>query len=180
MGESIFLSIFVSFLLHLALAWSFGRLNFFEVIHRQQDGAEPVFIAQATTEKMAPHEYKNGQRTRPGLNSLAIRDKANEPMNRSSGGNHPRISTLSSEEVQKQGNLLPSYPTVAVEQGWQGTVRLKLKLSPEGWVTQSEIVESSGYPVLDKTALEASKDWKFKLAPTIQTIIAPIKFMIES
>lgn len=84
------------------------------------------------------------------------------------------------QDIVKNGNRLPKYPQQALEQGVQGTVLLKLTLSPNGDVFQSEVVESSGSPLLDLAAFSASKTWKFKVGLPVKKIIAPIKFVIES
>ena len=41
------------------------------------------------------------------------------------------------------------YPSIAIMNGWQGTVRTRLSISTEGRVTSCQIVKSSGSPILD-------------------------------
>lgn len=84
------------------------------------------------------------------------------------------------EEIVRNGNTLPKYPQQALERGIQGTVLLKLTLSVDGEVSQSEVIESSGSPLLDLAAFSASKSWTFKVHPPVKKIIAPIRFVIES
>lgn len=54
----------------------------------------------------------------------------------------------------------PPYPKIAVEQGQQGSVTLLITVDDAGKITQVEIKESSGSPLLDRTALEwVKKHW---------------------
>lgn len=46
------------------------------------------------------------------------------------------------------------YPTIARRRGWQGTVVLQLRIGADGQVSDLQVNASSGYPVLDRAALE--------------------------
>ncbi len=48
-----------------------------------------------------------------------------------------------------------SYPRIARERGIEGLVRLRFMLAPSGSVEKIEIVQSSGYEVLDKASIGA-------------------------
>ena len=52
--------------------------------------------------------------------------------------------------------LLPyfEYPAVARRRGWQGRVRIGLLVEADGHLSRVELVESSGYALLDKAAME--------------------------
>jgi protein TonB len=47
------------------------------------------------------------------------------------------------------------YPPVARQQGWQGEVRLALRVGADGLLTRVRIVRSSGYGILDQAALRS-------------------------
>jgi TonB family protein len=51
----------------------------------------------------------------------------------------------------------PPYPKIALEQGQQGSVTLSLKADDAGAITDIEVAESSGFPLLDRSALEFVK-----------------------
>lgn len=75
----------------------------------------------------------------------------------------------------------PPYPRRAREQGWHGRVIVRLNISANGTVKSSTIYESSGYPLLDDSALQATTQWKFQpakngLFPMASTVNIPIKF----
>jgi len=75
----------------------------------------------------------------------------------------------------------PLYPRMAREQGWQGKVVLRAHITAEGTVKQATVQESSGFPVLDDSALQAVKTWSFEPAKNgefavASTVALPIRF----
>lgn len=55
----------------------------------------------------------------------------------------------------------PPYPSMAIRRDWQGRVLLRLRIGLDGRVLAVEILESSGYPVLDEAAVQtALRDWR--------------------
>ena len=48
----------------------------------------------------------------------------------------------------------PPYPKIALDQGQQGTVVLRMTVDEAGTVTSIEIARSSGFPILDRSALD--------------------------
>jgi len=56
----------------------------------------------------------------------------------------------------------PNYPRLAIKRELQGSVRIRVKVSPEGKPTNTEILKSSGHELLDKAALEAVPFWQFQ------------------
>jgi len=58
-------------------------------------------------------------------------------------------------------NPKPAYPLEARQQGYHGKVLLKVEVLTNGRVGKVEVEKSSGYEVLDQSALEAMKTWRF-------------------
>lgn len=56
----------------------------------------------------------------------------------------------------------PQYPALARRMGYQGTVELKILVNRSGMVEEMQVVSSSGYPVLDQSALTAVQRWRFE------------------
>ena len=54
----------------------------------------------------------------------------------------------------------PEFPALARQNGWYGTVLLKLWIDEEGRVTDVRVEKSSGYGVLDAAAVNAVKRWR--------------------
>ncbi|MEO0102476.1 MAG: TonB family protein [candidate division WOR-3 bacterium] len=62
--------------------------------------------------------------------------------------------------------VLPRYPDWALKKGISGTIVIRLWVTPEGDVRENmEVVESSGYPDLDRSVLTALAGWKFAPLP---------------
>jgi protein TonB len=54
----------------------------------------------------------------------------------------------------------PPYPKILQEQGEQGMVRLQITVNDAGGISDIQVAESSGFPALDRTALEyIRKHW---------------------
>jgi TonB family protein len=81
-------------------------------------------------------------------------------------------------------NAHPVYPLVARLRGYEGLVLLSAEVSVDGRVGGLKIKRSSGYAVLDRSALEAVKTWKFdpgrKMGePTGMWVDVPVKFLLK-
>ncbi len=89
------------------------------------------------------------------------------------GNLHTPIKPLKTER--------PLYPRRAREQGWQGRVIVRLKVSANGTVESGTVHQSSGYNLLDDQAVKAAKQWTFEPAknggfPIATTVNIPIQF----
>ena len=78
----------------------------------------------------------------------------------------------------------PPYPRIAKEQGWQGTVKLTLTIGPDGKVSSATVNTSSGFPILDQIALEATEKWLFQPQkdgefPVKTKVNIPVKFNLH-
>jgi TonB family protein len=58
----------------------------------------------------------------------------------------------------------PPYPKIALEEAEQGSVKLSMTVDQDGVITDIQVRESSGYPVLDRSAMEFVK-WHWKIPP---------------
>lgn len=81
-------------------------------------------------------------------------------------------------------NPKPSYPDIALRQGWQGQVMLRVQVNEAGVSEVVTIERSSGYDLLDESAVEAVKQWRFNPAKRGDMAVAssvriPIVFMID-
>jgi protein TonB len=82
-------------------------------------------------------------------------------------------------------NPKPKYPGSATSRGWEGTVRLLVKVTPEGDSEEVTVQRSSGYDVLDEAAIEAVEKWKFIPAKRGDTavsssVVVPINFVLNN
>ena len=82
------------------------------------------------------------------------------------------------------GNPKPPYPDLARRQGYEGTVRLTVEVLASGCVGEITIKKSSGYEILDQSALMTVKKWRFTPArfagiPVRSTVVVPITFCLK-
>ncbi len=63
-------------------------------------------------------------------------------------------------------SVVPSYPRWAMEKGIEPTLTLRFAVLPSGKVKDAIfIIRTSGYPELDKSAIDALKKWAFEPLP---------------
>ncbi len=83
-------------------------------------------------------------------------------------------------------NPKPHYPQLSRRLGEAGTVRLNILVNPDGSVARLELAQSSGYPRLDRSAMDTvQSSWKFEPArqdgkPVAAWVIVPIQFTLRS
>jgi TonB family protein len=82
------------------------------------------------------------------------------------------------------GNPKPTYPQEARKRGYEGEVLLKVEVLANGRVGRMEVKKSSGYEILDRSALTTVKEWKFIPANQGNGAIPcwvniPIKFQLQ-
>jgi TonB family protein len=98
------------------------------------------------------------------------------------------------EGEEEPGTVLPylisdpqpvTYPKKAVAQGWEGKVVIAAEILVDGSVGLYQIMQTSGYEVLDETAVQAIKSWKFHPAvkkdgqPFRECIQIPVTFQLQ-
>jgi len=82
-------------------------------------------------------------------------------------------------------NPKPRYPSIAKSRGWQGKVLLRVKVSAKGLSDAVTVHKSSGHEILDESAIEAVKNWRFIPAkrgdtPVASSVIVPIVFTLRN
>lgn len=81
-------------------------------------------------------------------------------------------------------NPKPPYPFMARRMGAQGVVLLRVHVRADGSVAEVEIGQSSGFPLLDKSALQTVRDsWgfipaRFDGVPVESWVAVPIRFVL--
>jgi protein TonB len=80
------------------------------------------------------------------------------------------LADTDTKKVDQMPELLesvaPEYPAEAEKAGLEGDVWLKALIASDGSVAKAEIVTTSGHEMLDKAALAAAKECRYK--PAIQ------------
>jgi len=164
--------LFLSLSLLIHLTFIYVDWGYLEKWFPSNQIIDPVFLISSSA-------HKTEKRSSESTNGVKSFDQIKSSL--SSGEVFSGSSaTLNPGQIVQYGNALPSYPQEAVERGWQGTVILSLKLGLDGRVVDSEIVESSGFKILDMAAVQASREWSFKGLASHRVLIAPVKFIVES
>jgi TonB family protein len=81
-------------------------------------------------------------------------------------------------------NSLPAYPLPARRRGYAGVVMLSVEVLTDGSVGHLEMKKSSGYELLDRSALETVRGWKFSPArkagtPVTMWVDVPVRFTLN-
>jgi len=142
------------------------------LIRRQMELPKPVAMAEATLPAPAPVASAPA----PAAPSAAVPNKATADT---------APFTEANFNANYGTNPKPKYPSIAASRGWEGTVRLLVKVSAEGDSEEVTVQRSSGHDVLDEAAIEAVERWKFIPAkrgetPVSSTVIVPIDFVLNS
>ena len=139
---------------------------------------EPVVRKQAELPKPLPMS----ESTLPAPSSAP-------PVAASAAPNKPAAAAAPFTEANFNANYgsnpKPKYPRIATSRGWEGTVRLLVKVSAEGDSEEITVQTSSGHDVLDEAAVEAVEKWKFIPAkrgdtPVASSVIVPINFVLNN
>jgi TonB family protein len=111
-------------------------------------------------------------------------------------------SALNLTELKEQGNAMslpltpvslaapryrdhirPAYPWVARMRGYEGVVLLSAEIEADGQVGTLKIKKSSGFSILDRSAIDAVKTWKFEPGrrrgmAVSMSVDVPVKFVL--
>ena len=81
-------------------------------------------------------------------------------------------------------NSPPAYPLMARRRGISGRVLLRAEVTADGHCRDARVIRSSGYKILDETALAAVRKWRFIPAtrgsrPVTATVEIPLNFKLQ-
>lgn len=98
-------------------------------------------------------------------------------------GSTSTSGTVTAYPLYRQ-NTPPVYPEIARIRGYEGVVLVIAEILPDGRVGITKIRRSSGYAILDRSAIDAVKPWKFEPAkksgrPFTIWVELPIKFILH-
>jgi protein TonB len=99
--------------------------------------------------------------------------------------NQPALPSVLEAALPEYNKNPPiSYPKRARRKGYEGTVVLEVLVNRNGEVDDLRILASSGYAILDRSAVKAVKTWSFKPAKKGKDTIdmwveVPVRFKLE-
>lgn len=96
-----------------------------------------------------------------------------------------KSGALVEAQLKEQYNKPPTYPRLARERGYEGKLLVKVFVTKEGFVEKAEIIRSSGYHVLDRSALKSVKKWRFrpaeKFGVSVESVLEiPFVFILDN
>lgn len=74
----------------------------------------------------------------------------------------------------------PAYPRLALRRGIEGSLKIKIVVSPEGVPREIIVLTSSGHEILDKAAIDAVRVWKFIPQAKPYFVLKTIVFQIKN
>lgn len=66
-----------------------------------------------------------------------------------------RITSLLVSDLERIFALHFYYPRLAIKRGWQGDVKISLRIEADGHLTRVRVLRSSGYDILDNAAMNS-------------------------
>jgi protein TonB len=114
----------------------------------KQPVAHPPVKAPAPVLETAPEQEQEQEQAHTEQTSHPTQTASTAP-SREQQDQHLRASVM--DLVARQLN----YPAIARRKGWQGVVKLKLHIEPDGLISDLHIDETSGYTALDEAALQS-------------------------
>ena len=95
------------------------------------------------------------------------------------GGGGSGAGSSAANAIRATGSIpRPPYPTISQENGEEGTVVLKIMVSPEGKVTNVGVAKSSGFARLDRAARNAGKSGRFQPSGWTEYTV-PVSFKLQ-
>ncbi len=120
----------------------------------------------------------------PATTSSASNSPATSSTNTSAPSSSQPTFTEANYRANYAHNPKPYYPPIAKSRGWQGKVLLRVQVSADGTSDAVSVETSSGHEILDESAVEAVKKWRFIPAkrgetPVASSVIVPISFTLR-
>lgn len=181
--------LFVSFLGH-AVCLGAGGLIFSSpqfVVEQAPSSMEVLILEEKETvrEKVQSVRLLSNQESRveeTEVSRAKLPERAKEKI-KETVVSPPQRGALEEARPIHQKNPAPVYPLRAREAGWEGLVILKVLVASDGHVVQAEILKSSGYPILDESALKAIRKWRFLPASAGNILFSswikiPVRFVL--
>lgn len=127
--------------------------------------------SDAPTSPAAPAPVPSNEAADSPISAPAAGTAASSPTREASGGAPGPLATAPADSALRRtaprvdaswrGNTPPPYPGAARRMGDEGEVRLDVHVGADGSVLEVRLRQSSGSPLLDRTAIETVRRWRF-------------------
>ncbi|HEX3902658.1 MAG TPA: energy transducer TonB [Polyangia bacterium] len=96
----------------------------------------------------------------------------------------PSVGKVVSAEPRYRTNPRPDYPVPCKRRREEGIVLLNVAVHADGLPAAISLNRSSGYPLLDRAALDAVRRWTFEPGraagvPVSSTVVVPVRFSLS-
>jgi protein TonB len=160
---------------------------------------KPAAVPKPAPKPESPPPPENTAPAKPEAPPAHATEPSPEPLSRYSDrpgppaetrnlSNSPEHREVGKAEESARADYLhnpkPEYPAVAKYRHWEGRVVLRVRVLADGSCGQAAVQQSSGHEVLDASALEAVREWRFVPAkrngqPVESWVNVPINFNLE-
>ena len=90
-----------------------------------------------------------------------------------------QFRTVSIKKLRFVKKVVPKYPFVARQLGYEGVVKLSFIVDRDGRVCDVRLLKGSGRKVLDKAAISAVRKWRFSPISRSVRVVTSIVFRLE-
>jgi protein TonB len=159
------------------------------VIPIEKQDSNKVDVEPGTHRTLEKESFRNAIVETPQPHSSEmIYVTPTQTAHKSQGGSvfsgHSSVREISLAVPRYRENTPPAYPVIARMRGYEGMVLLAAEIFTDGGVGSLKIKKSSGYEVLDRSAVKAVKTWKFEPGarlgkPVSMWVDVPVKFILK-
>lgn len=144
--------------------------------------APPLPPPPAPPAPQRPVQVASAPRTAASAPETAAATAASIPM--ASGAGQALGAVIPVRQRPGAANATPAYPYASRIRSEQGRVTLLVEVDAQGDVADVRVLSSSGFPALDRSAVEAVRQWRFEAAlregvPIFSTTSIGIAFQLE-
>lgn len=145
--------------------------------------AKPIEDAETSRPVPKPAPAPSADEASSSRSSQPARDRSQSAEGKAGSGSGQTVTPA--HDAAYLHNPKPRYPAVAVARNWEGLVRLRVYVLPNGTAGQVVLQQSSGHDSLDEAALEVVHRWRFVPAKRGEQAIAswvvvPLVFKLDS
>ncbi|MCR9141598.1 MAG: energy transducer TonB [bacterium] len=98
------------------------------------------------------------------------------------GANVKHVSRFNSDVIREHTSSIWDsivYPRMAQRMGWQGRVKIRALIAPDGSVIEASIIKGTGYGVLDEAALAGVRKHRWTPGENSESVVTSFYFKLN-
>ena len=144
-----------------------------EITKKQAEAVQENFTAKDPDDMSLPQDHIEKERVLQKTEEKKVQTAENSPYKGDGSSTVPgkdqttfysRGGAITEAKPNYLRNPAPPYPFEARKKGWEGLVILRVSVNAAGHASKVELEKSSGYAVLDETAMKTVRSWSFQPA----------------